>query len=425
MAKSNHIQNLKIASFLASKSIARGNKGTTALIIFIMSLSFINLVFIASILNGIVETINNQIINNLTANIVIDPQEEPNRKDYLIHARELQNQINNLPGVIATSGHYKLAGTMAFDKNKNGKFKFIAGQIIGIDPEKERLVTDISQNIVSGQYLDSADTDKILLGVSLAGGYPGVVESTSLEGAKVGNKIRIIFSNGTERIYTVKGIFNVKFDMIDIIAFIPAKEAESILSISDSASQILIKTNHLSNTADNEKKLAEKISSIAQNTEISAPNIKVRKWEELLGPLAGISSSFGIITSVISIIALLVAAITIFILIYVNAINKKRQIGILKAIGIEKNIIIYSYILQALFYSVSGTVIGLILFFYVIAPYFSAHPISLPMGDTRLALNSTSIIFSVSSILFAGLVAGFIPAWKITKINILKAIWGA
>lgn len=422
---SNFLQNLKIAIFLASKSIIRGNKGTMGLIIFIMALSFVNLVFIASILNGIVETINNQMINNYTAHIVIDPQETPNRKDYLIHSRELQNQINNLPGVIASSGHYKISGTVGFDKNKNGKFKYLPAQIIGVDPEKEKLVTDISRKIVSGRYLSNTDTDKILLGVSLAGDYPGVVESTSLEGAKVGNKIKILFANGTERTYTVIGLFSVKFDMVDINAYISEKEAESILSISNNASQILIKTDAFSQTAENEKKMMEKINTIAQNSQTSAPNIKVRNWSELLGPLAGISTSFGIITSVVSTIALLVAAVTIFIMIYVNAINKKRQIGILKAIGIEENIIIYSYIFQAVFFAFFGTAIGLIMFFYIVQPYFFNHPISLPMGDTRLVLSQSSAFFSVTSLIIASIIAGFIPAWKITKINILKAIWGA
>ncbi len=421
----NLFQNLKIAIFLASKSITRGNKGTTGLIIFIMALSFVNLVFIASILNGIVETINNQMINNSTAHIVIDPQETPNRKDYLIHSRELQNQISALPGVIASSGHYQLAGTIAFDKNKNGKFKYLPGQIIGINPEKEKLVTDISRHIVSGQYLEETDTNKILLGVSLAGDYLGVIESTSLEGAKVGNKIKIIFNNGIERTYTVKGLFSVKFDMIDAIAYISEKEAESILSISDSASQILIKTSLPSNIINNENKMTNEINIIAKNTQTTAPNVKIRKWNELLGPLAGISTSFGVITSIVSAIALLVAAVTIFIMIYVNAINKKRQIGILKAIGIEENIIIYSYIFQAIFFAFFGTAIGLILFFYIVEPYFSANPISLPMGDTRLVLSRNSAIFSIISLIVASIIAGFIPAWKITKINILKAIWGA
>lgn len=422
---SSFLQNLKVAFFLASKSITRGNKGTMALIIFIMSLSFINLVFIASILNGVSETINRQMINNVTAHIVIDPQEEPNRKDFLIHAAELQKQVADIQGVVATSGHYKLAGTLAFDKNKNGKFKYIGGQIIGVDPKKEKLVTNISQHMISGKYLDETDTDKILLGVSLAGGYPGVIEATSLEGAKIGDKIKITFSNGIERTYTVKGLFRSKFDMVDILAYISAKEAESILSVSNSASQILVKIDPASDTDLNRPELVKKIRPIAQTVEISTPNIKVREWPELLGPLGGISSSFGIITTVVSAIALLVAAVTIFIMIYINAINKKRQIGILKAIGIEENIIIYSYIFQAFFYAILGTAIGLLLFYYAVQPYFLANPISLPMGDTHLVLSRSSAIFSVSSLIVAAIIAGFIPAWKITKINILEAIWGA
>lgn len=425
MIKSNHLRDISVSFFLASKSITRGNKGTMALIIFIMSLSFINLVFISSILNGIVATINNQVINNLTAHIVIDPQEEPNRKDYLIHADELQNQVAGLQGVTAASSHYKLSGTLAFDKNKNGKFKYLGAQIIGVNPDKEKLVTNISQQIISGQYLEETDTDKILLGVSLAGDYPGVIEATSLEGAKIGNKIKITFSNGVERTYTVKGLFSAKFDMVDMIAYISKKEAESILSVSDNASQILIKIDPASNTDAARKNLADKIQTIAQINETSAPNVKVREWPELLGPLAGIASSFGIITAIVSAIALLVAAVTIFIMIYINAINKKRQIGILKAIGIEENIIIYSYIFQAFFYAILGTAIGLALFYYAVQPFFFANPISLPMGDTYLVLSQNSAIFSVSSLILAALIAGFIPAWKITKINILKAIWGA
>lgn len=419
------MQNLKISLFLAAKSITQGNKGTIALIIFIMSLSFINLVFISSILNGIVETINDQMINNQTAHMVIDPQEEPNRKEYLIHSEELQTQVKKLPGVIATSGHYDLSGTFAFDKNKNGKFKYIGGPIIGVDPEKEKSVTDISRHIVSGQYLDNSDTDKIIIGVSLAGDYPGVVEATSLEGAKVGNKVKITFSNGVERTYTIKGIFSAKFDMIDMYAYISQKEAESILSVSDNASQILIKIDPASNTDTARNKLANDVRSIAQLAEISAPNIKVREWPDLLGPMGGVSASFGIITAFVSGVALLVAAVTIFIMIYINAINKKRQIGILKAIGIEENIIIYSYIFQAFFYAILGTAIGLALFYYAVQPYFLANPISLPMGDTYLVLSRNSALFSVSSLILAALIAGFIPAWKITKINILKAIWGA
>ena len=65
--------NLKTSFFLAFTSIKRGNKGTLAMTILIMTLAYINLVFISSVFGGIVEAINTQSIDNLYSNIVIEP----------------------------------------------------------------------------------------------------------------------------------------------------------------------------------------------------------------------------------------------------------------------------------------------------------------------------------------------------------------
>lgn len=404
---------LRIALFLAFKSITRGNRVTIALMIFILSLAFINLVFLSSILNGVTVALNKQLKTNLVSNIVIDPQEEPTRKSFIIHAKELQRQIENIPGVVATARRYRLAGAIAYDKDRNGKFKIVSGEVIGIEPEQEKRVTDIANKIVDGCYLEGLGRGEIVLGSDLAGGYDGS-ELTSLGGAKVGDRVKVTFSNGIIRSYKVRGIFQVKLGFVDRLAFITVKEAESMISRYDNASQVLVKTEE----TDSEGDYAKKIQTLA-------PNLKVRKWIDYAGALANISRSFDIITFVISAIGLAVAGITIFILIYVNVVNKRRQIGVLKAIGIKQNIIVYSYILQALFYAVSGVIIGLLLILYVIAPFFVAHPLRLPIGDTSLALDRTTVVYGILGLLAAAVVAGLIPSRQAARQNILKAIWGA
>lgn len=357
--------------------------------------------------------LNKQLKTNLVSNIVIDPQEEPTRKNFIIHAKELEHQIENIPGVVATAGRYKLAGAMAYDKDKNGKFKIVSGEIIGIDPEQEKRVSGIAEKVIEGRYLDRLGRGEIVLGSDLAGGYGGS-ELTSLGGARVGDKVRVTFSNGMIRNYRVSGIFQVKLGFADRQAFITSREAELVISRYNSASQILVKIPE----ASSEDEYINRIQALA-------PNLKVRKWIDYAGGLADVSRSFNIITLVISAIGLSVAGITIFILIYVNVVNKRRQIGILKAIGIKQNIIIYSYILQALFYAVSGVIIGLLLVFYVIAPFFVTHPLRLPIGETSLALDSRTVIYGILSLLAASFVAGLIPSRRAAKENILKAIWGA
>jgi len=408
-------KDLKVAFSLGYKSIVNGHKGTIVLMIFILSLAFVNLVFVASILNGITTTINNQIVNNYVANIVISPQEEPRRKDYIVHTKELRQQIENLPGVTATVAHYKMIATFAYDKNKDGQFKYGSWEVIGVDPEEEPSVTGILNNIIAGNYLEGLGSGDIVLGSDIAGGYGAVEEFKSLGGARVGEKVRLNFGNGATREYTVRGISKVRFILIDQTAYITAKEAKSILQLSDDrASQILVKIDK----TGNEDWYIEKIKEIA-------PNLKVRKWTEYTSIVGDLTKSFDLIAAMISIIGLAVAAITIFILIYVNAINKRRQIGILKAIGIKENIVIISYILQALFYAISGIVLGSIIMFYFVEPYFIHHPLMFPIGDITLTIKEFQVTQGVFGLLVAAFIAGLIPAWRAARENMLKAIWGA
>ncbi len=408
------MQDFKVAVFLAFKSVIRANRSTTALMIAVLTLSFVNLLFIAGILSGIVSTLYQQVINNFTSHIVIEPQEEPLKRELIIHQEELRRQIEAIPGVVATARHYKLAGTCAYDRDKNGRFKSVSAQVIGIDPEQERLLTNVWRNMLEGSYLEGLGAGDIVLGADLDGGHGGV-EVTSLGGVKTGEEVIVTFSNGVARRYTVKGIFKVHFAFVDRQAFITTKEAESVLSVYNNASQILVKLNA---TPGLEGWWARRIRVVA-------PELEVRPWSDLMGDFTNVAKAFEMITLVVGTVGLAVAAATVFILIYVNAINKRRQIGILKAIGIRPGIIIGSYLLQSLFFAGCGIGAGSVLTFSGISPYFASHPLRFPMGDTSLSLSTTQILYSVIGLLVAAVVAGFVPAWRVTRENILRAVWGA
>jgi putative ABC transport system permease protein len=119
-----------------------------------------------------------------------------------------------------------------------------------------------------------------------------------------------------------------------------------------------------------------------------------------------------------------VAAITIFIIIYINALNKRRQIGVLSAIGIDRSSIIISFVIQAFFFASCGIAIGAALIYGLVLPYFGAHPLDVAAGDVRPSVQSKLLVFAITSFLSAGIVAGFLPAWRVAKTNLLKAIWG-
>ena len=410
---------LKVALFLAYKSIIKGNRWALLLIILVMSLSFANLILTPSILSGVTNTLNEQQVNTLFANIVIDPEED---KYYLDHVGQIEKRVKQVAGVAEVSSHLNSNAFIEYqwwekdspsDKGKSGNWT-----VIGIDSQQEVGVTTIHENIIEGSYLDEGDRDKIVLGIEIAGG-DGAQTSPflTLGGAQVGDKVRLTYPNGIQREYQVKGIFQAReMTQADRLAFVTREEIASVLGrtvFADRASQVLVSVNP---AADE--------NSVLKELEALGINGKVRSWQEYGGAIGGIVSSFDVITSLINGIGLVVAAIVMFIVIYINVLNKKRQIGILRAIGIKRNIIIYSYLVQALFYAISGIILGGLMMHFIVEPYFINRPLDLPVGLVSLGIEPLTVQKAVWGLILAAVCAGFIPVISIIRQSIIKAIWG-
>jgi putative ABC transport system permease protein len=404
---------IKTAVFIAYKAITKSHKSTVALIIFILSLSFFNLMFVSGILSGFSDGIIRSMIDTTTAHIIVMPQEEPTRKDFILDQSSVRAQIRTIPGVVAAVRHYKLGSSVAYDKEKNGKFKYVSAPVISVTQSEEKEVLTVYKNIVSGEFPDDLKNDEIVMGANLTGGF-GTKQTSDLGGAIVGDEVQMTYSNGITRTYTIKGIYKLTMGGSGNTVFISTKEAESVLSTYNNASEIMVKVDLTKNTLD------EYVNQIGAMT----PNLKIEDYTNRLSTVGIIIDAFNIISVIISIISIIVVAITIFVMIYVNAVSKRRQIGILKAIGIKESIIELSYIIQSLFYAILGVIAGLIIIFWLAVPFLTVRPIPMPFGNASLVYTSLGIFINITSLIIAGIFAGFIPAKIVARENILKSIWG-
>ncbi len=414
--------NLKLSFFLAYKSIIKGNRWTLSMIILVMSLSFANLILIPSLLSGVTEAINGQQIDTVYANIVISPNPD---KTYLNHVSQIENKLSQQSGVIGVAAHLNsgaffeynwLQKTSPQDKSQTGNWN-----VIGIDPEQEIQVTTLHSSLIAGSYLETGDRDKIVLGIEIAGGEDAsTLSSLTLGGAKVGDRVRLTFSNSVQREYTLKGIFKARSLSANTLAFISRNEMASVLNtvtevsvFADRASQLLVRT---------EKGVDEtQLISDIKNLGIDG---QVRSWRDYGETMGGVVSSFDIMGSLIGSIGLLVAAIVMFIVIYINVVHKKRQIGILRAIGINRSVIYGSYLIQSFLFAILGIVIGGLFFGYGLMPYFKSYPIDLSIGLVSLVIDPVNVRNSIGGILVAAVLAGIIPVVNIVRQSIIKAIWG-
>lgn len=393
----------RIPFFLVGRWIRRGNKWTLGLIIFLMAIAFVNLIFVAALFNGIIISSNDQIIKTYTGNIFATPKEG---SDYIDSANTVIQQIQTVTGIKAISAQMSVPASLEY-QNKKGNWPILA-----INPSNEQSATIVAAKITAGQYLQDNDLNQIIIGSNIAGKKDDQ-NAFSLKGAVVGEKITLSF-DGVSRDFTIKGIFHSKSEYADQRAFITQQALHELIpALDNKATSIVITIDK----KGNERKIIDQL--IAKNIQAN-----FYSWEEASGLMASVADSFLSINVILSFVGILIAAITIFIVIYIDLVNKKQQIGILRAIGIRPYIIRAAYVIQSAIYSVSGVIFGTGIFYGILVPYFNAHPFSLPIGDASLIVNAADFTFRAEAIMWVAVLAGLIPAFIITRARILDAIKG-
>jgi len=395
---------LRVSFFLAYRSIRRTNIGTTILTIVIIALVLVNLIFLPAIVNGLQETIEEESRDNLYGNILIEPKED---NLYLNNVNNIQKNINRLSGVVGTAPRYATGATFSYES------EFIGGTIYSMNPSDEIMVSKIHEGIISGEYLSDSDTNEILMGMDLAGEKDVEENEPSLGGVEVGDQVKITFSNGIIKNYRVKGLFSVSQMGTDKLAFISEKEMESVLGIQDKASLVLVKIFETGKEGDFRKRFID--LGISEDIKI---------WQEKIGGTIGsITGTFGLLTLITTAVSLIIAIVIILVIVYINTVNNKKQMGILKAVGIEQSVIINSYVFQALFYGVVGIILGSF-FLLFLGYYLKTNPIDFPMGEVSPIITVGLISKSAISLIMISLIGGFLPAWRTTRHSILDLIGG-
>lgn len=392
----------RIPFFLIWRFITRSNKWTLSLTIFLMAVAFINLVFITSLFNGIVEGSNDQIINTYVGHVAMTP---PENHDTIDNVPTALDTIRNTPGIVGASAQNTVPAEMKY-KNKT-----ISREIVAINPSDEKTVTNVATKMVAGAYLSENDTNGIILGRQIAGGAD--VEPGAFDNVQVGDTMTLMV-RGAATDFVIRGIFDTKFMTTDSRAFITTKAYAAINPGSvDQATKIIIRIDKKGN--EDKAIVALQANNVAGT---------FSPWQDSAGLMKSVSSSFLSINVLMTFVGFLIAAVTIFIVIYIDIMNKKRQIGILRAIGIKSWIIRLTYVLQTSVYSFAGVLIGTALFYAAIVPYFIAHPFSLPICDAVLVVNPADFIFRGEAVMLVAIASGLIPAFIVTRMKILNTILG-
>lgn len=412
-------QNFYVGWFLARRDIQHANVWTTTLIIFVMTLTFLNLIVVSGILIGLIQGSEDAQKKYAIGDIVVSPFLN---RSAIEQTPKVEQIIETIPGykdhTVRYSGSARVESNYRDTIKPGDKRDGVGAALLGIDPVQEEKFSGISKFVLRGSYLEATDQDSILIGKNLLYEFTPIEAPgfQTLKNVSIGQRVKISVGD-TSKEYFIKGILSSKVDDFDTSVVALSSEVRKLTGRTDlNAGSIAIQL--LPGTDPDFAQNFLMQSGVGEYARVQTAEQAFPKF------LKDIKATFGILGTAISGIGLVVASITIFIVIFVNAITRRRYIGILKGIGINQRAILFSYMYQASIYASFGIIFGMMLVFFLIKPYFTAHPINFPFSDGILVATLSTSLIRAGILLVTTIIAGYIPARIVIKQNTLSAILG-
>lgn len=397
----------RVAVYLAWRSLARGSRTSLLLNVAIIGLVFTNMILLPSIISGSVDLFNQQTVDYQTSDILVRPVEG---EKYIERVGALLETIDRVPGVRRASARHAIGATL-LARNRS-----VSVPVTAVNPRDEVEVTIIHERMKDGEFFAGGERGEVLVGQFVSGSEDAREDLfTSLGGVRVGERIEVAFANGVIREYVVKGIYETRSYLVDYSALITWEELESVMDGQvDEATEVLVRTDR-----------AHDLGVVKRGLLEAGVQEEVKTWREAITSAVEESiETFGIINSISMLVSLVIAVVVIFIVITIKAMNQRRQIAILKAIGIHRGVIIRSYLLQVFAICTLGTLVGLVAVGGIEA-WFTAHPLIFPDGELVPRFDPAALVENAAWLFVVSLIAGYIPAWRITRETVLSGMRAA
>jgi len=304
----------------------------------------------------------------------------------------VQEYVSQVPGVNAS---IPLIMTMVYINEQ-------PTMIVGIDPIEVASLYHVTYE--DGRGLEPEEDESIIFTSTTA---------NNLE-ISVDDKITISSTGlgGIGQTFTVVGILHtVGAEQMNIGCFITLEAAQKLLGKEGYANTIMVRIDDPSQ--------GEQIEAILENM---YPTAYIAREEELMSEIGQIMDIIDGVLIGLGSISLAVGALGIMNTIMMSVHERRREIGMLKAVGAERRHILFIFLSEALLISFFGGILGCIfgLFGVYIAQWFIAMlglNITIPLIISPYILG-VALMAAVS----VGIMAGLFPSWTAANIRPVEAL---
>jgi len=389
--------------FIARKNLVK-NRNALSFTLLIIALGFISSIIIYGVLEDVGNDMQQNFIDTSMGHVMLEPYDDA---EQIENVDNLIKQIRTTSHVVGVSPVTKKSARL-YDSNQN----YIDTIFYIINPEYFAQVSIVDDIIKEGTYLNKGEKNKILVGCIHLQNCNDISAFERID-LGVGENARVVFSQNREAELSLQGIYDHNHLQAEVISYMNEATAKELFSDYDrtNAHQIIIRLSDM--------KFAEEVVEELIRLNINA---KISTGEEKASAFSGTVDSFYVIGNLSFLLGIIISAISIYIVLYINILGKKTQIGIIKAIGIKSRVIFVSYVMLSFFLGIAGSIMGIVLTLIVIE-YFKFNPIMTGVGELVPQVSASIFLIVLGAITLASVIAGYLVSKNITKQNIIGSIF--
>ena len=385
----------------------REGKTQSLLILVGIAVGVAVLVFLTALVNGLQNNIIQRTLG-MQAHIRVEPPQERNiilpppagsvqllledqraqRLRSINNWQQVQDMLEAMPALDIVS---PLIAGPAFARRGQAS---VSVTLLGIDLLRYRRMVDLESALLHGQVRLHADD--ALIGNQLAADL----------GLRVGDKLRLDAGQGSERVVSIVGIFQMGVRELDArYVYLNMQQVQSLLQLSGAASSLEVRLHDLFEA----QTIATRIHRLT--------GLKVQSWIETNTQLMNALQSQRLSTRMVGLFVALSVSLGIASVLAVSVVQRTREIGILRAMGASRQQMRRVFLLQGAILGLLGALLGSLSSYGLVAIFntFAANLFSIPV-DLWLPLMATLLAT------LTGVLSAAIPARRAAALNPVEAI---
>ena len=314
------------------------------------------------------------------------------------------------PPITAWTARVKVPGMISSERDNRGV------QLLGVDPAGEIAFGFDPDTIIEGRFLESPEDKGIVIGRKLA---------DRLE-TKLGKRVVIMSQNPdnevADRGVRVVGIYKARLQATEeLFVYVGRSTLQKMLGAGDKVSEIAV-------TAGNYQEVDHWWPAIAV---AAGPDLDTQPWmvlDDYLNSMLTVQGNMNVVIMIIIFLALSFGLVNTLVM---AVFERVREIGLMMALGMRPQWVMYQVLLESLILLSLGLVVGNALAVATILPLESGIDISVVGEGLEMAGMGTvlypslalqDMMMSTAVVLILGLLASLLPAWRASRYNPIEAL---